>query len=350
MELLLIVVLFLIIILAFADVFIKKFDKQKALWIILFGLILIAGFRENTYDYESYVMIYNSTPSISECFLNDEWQTLLIMHQEIGYLFLSAVFKEFFDDSRALFIIMAAGTIIPCYYSFRRYSSFPIVTCLMYFSFYFVVKDLVQIRHGFAMSLFLYSVYYLHIGEKRKFFLCNLFASLFHSAVIPSLMLYPISKIKWNLNKIVAVLLICLIFINVNWVSNLIMFLFQNEIALKVVAYYESDFADPGGMAFWKYFISLTLFSIIGINMKNKYRYYNEIIGMLVLATFYVSIFHEFRILGERMVSSLGMALCLLFPELLNLKSNFYYKLIVLSIIFLISIRAFIDLLYMVGE
>lgn len=93
-------------------------------------------------------------------------------------------------------------------YSIWKMSSFPLVSLLIYYSHYFFLHEMTQIRIGVASGFFLISIYFLVKNNKYKSLICNLFAILFHYSAVVGLIIYFINYSKKNLNRYIIFFII----------------------------------------------------------------------------------------------------------------------------------------------
>lgn len=163
-------------VLSFASVFSANLSQRKDLvFFVFFVLFLLVGFRGNGYDYISYQNIYDGTVDGS---------------LESGYLLLNSLAPSY----RVLLIVVSFITLFFYWSVINRYSSFPFISILVLLSTLFFQSIMGQMRQGVAVSIILYSFFYL--DKKKVFCLLVIAASLFHlSAIIALSFLFIPQKI-----------------------------------------------------------------------------------------------------------------------------------------------------------
>src|ERR1035437_6597405 len=143
----------------FCFVNIKLKQKNIVFWLIVLLLIAIAGFSGNiSRDHESYISSYylviNGKLKISD----------------ISFKIISLLVDKLFHKPLFLFII--------------------------YFSFYFFLHELTQIRAGVASAFILMSIPYIYEKNPKKFFLYAGAAAVFHFSALVLLPFYFLKRDK----------------------------------------------------------------------------------------------------------------------------------------------------------
>lgn len=148
--------------------------------VILLGLM--AGLRgpDVSKDYEGYQYVFDTIYDMAG-------QTDVILPiLEPGFTAIVVVFRTLFENNYGLaimlfiaFISIGLKTI-----SFTRLSFNPYLVILFYYSHYFFLHEMTQIRIGFASAIFFVSVIYYLRGNKTVFIMLILTATFFHYSAI----------------------------------------------------------------------------------------------------------------------------------------------------------------------
>jgi hypothetical protein len=152
-------------------------------------LITIAGLRKVGLDVDS----VNYQNLIA---LNLDPDEFNLIDKEPGF-WLILLFSRllFVDQLQGLFVVFASLSVILKLICIKKYSSIPMLSVLLYISFFYVLHELTQIRTGIATAIFLFALYDLSSGERTKFFIKIFIASLFHySAIVAFLLPIIISR------------------------------------------------------------------------------------------------------------------------------------------------------------
>lgn len=179
------------------SLFSKKKNKTVIIFLI-FLLMLLSFFRFGIgTDYFNYGYLYyaNSDSLSYELFFNEYAQ------QEVGFRVIIALFHKFNLGYQLFLSIIAVVTLIYLYKYVSKYSVNPILSILIYFSFFFLTWGLSGIRQGIVLTL---GVYYMvnYLKDKKiwKFILIIGLLSLIHKSVIFLLIYIVVFKfLKLNL-------------------------------------------------------------------------------------------------------------------------------------------------------
>jgi hypothetical protein len=158
----------------------KKEQNKNILFIFsCLLLFLIAAFRGNIdKDYDGYVRVFNQ-PSL-----------LTYIRYEPTFLLITFLVKHIFNNVQFLFIIYALLGVSLNYYAIKKLSDFWLLSVLIYFSNFFILHEMTQIRAGVAAALILISIKPLFDRNLRDFLIITILASLFHYSAISALLLY----------------------------------------------------------------------------------------------------------------------------------------------------------------
>lgn len=159
-------------------------------------LVLFVGFRDVSVS-RDYLPYLNSFNYIEH---GNTGQGAILPLFEPGFVFIVKVCYYFFYDnaSLAIMLVFAALSVSIKLVAFRKLAFNPFLVLLLYYSHYFFVQEMTQIRNGLACSFFFISIYYYLKDQKIKAFIGILFAILFHNSAIFYLLLFFLRKDKLN--------------------------------------------------------------------------------------------------------------------------------------------------------
>lgn len=143
------------------------------------GLALFAAWLSSSHsrDSQQYIQYYDSIIAGDYVFVEPTFRWLA----NFSYSFLGGHF--------ALFFLYALISVSLKLYLIRRNSKFLFLSCVVYFSYFFLVQDSNQIRIGLASAFFLAS-FFFYIDRKYLFFLAaGVAASLAHYSCIVFLLI-----------------------------------------------------------------------------------------------------------------------------------------------------------------
>ena len=192
------------------------FFKREPSFIILIVigslLILTAGLRDgrSDRDYENYEMLYSN------------YQQISVLLVEPTFVLLSSIVKHFFENKIVfLFVLYAFLGVTVKFCAIKQLSQFCYLSILIYFSNYFLLHEMTQIRAGVAAGFLLFCIKPIY---DRNFFVFLFFLSLafcFHYSSIVFLPFYFLSSKKINPFFYLAILFItyALHFLNIHFTS-----------------------------------------------------------------------------------------------------------------------------------
>ena len=144
-------------------------EKRRYLAMLLLGflMILIAGLRPDDVDndYKNYVDMYYNSFEIDT---------------EPTFIFIASFVEFFINNVVGLFFIYAFISLVIHIVSIKKLTSLWFLSLLVYMSNYYLLHEMNQIRVGVSAGFFLLALYHLCNGERRKYLLIALFATLFH--------------------------------------------------------------------------------------------------------------------------------------------------------------------------
>lgn len=178
----------LIYVLFFVTALFALFPLQnKRVESVLFGIVgfvlfLTAGLRPSTSvpDYDVYEEMYVSV-------VNSGQVSFLV---EPSFSVISLFVDRVFGQPVFLFLIYAALGVWLKFSAIKTLSKLWFLSLVLYFSTFFLLQEMVQIRAGIATGLILLSIKPLYERKLRPFLLIMIFAVLFHYSAIAALPLW----------------------------------------------------------------------------------------------------------------------------------------------------------------
>ncbi|MBO0411988.1 EpsG family protein [Enterococcus hulanensis] len=179
--------------------------RRKQFFLIAIVLLaLVAGLRYKTgYDFASYEKIYDSVQSFSDVFNKN-------IPAESGYLFSNYIFKVLGLDFYTFILSVSFVIMFTLGYFLWKNTNYPTLVILYYYSRFFFLRDMAQMRSAFVSVLCLYSLKYFRKRDLKKVVLISLIGSLFHVVslfLIPAyLVLVIIDKVDFRKESILLLL------------------------------------------------------------------------------------------------------------------------------------------------
>ena len=199
------IIFIILILLSMINIYI---DKQKLIIMyILFSIFLIifTGFRDSLggSDYSVYKAYFDNIPSITSI---NSFEYFI--EYEIGYKYLNAMIKFFTDNSMWLFFVITIITLPVTLIFNYKYCKYPFFTLTFYLYKTFFYTNFIAMRQSIAIVIFYISIRYIIKGDLKKYSLCIIFASLFHSSSIVLILLYFVRNLKMEKINIIYILII----------------------------------------------------------------------------------------------------------------------------------------------
>jgi hypothetical protein len=181
----LIYIIYFIVLAVLATEFeLHPFKHWPALVFIIFCLALLAGLRGNyiSKDYDTYNYSFNAV----YIYLNQIKLGNIFTFFEPGYIVTVAAIRSFSDLNYGIYILLffAFASITLKIYSINKLSLNPFLAILFYFTHYFGLQEMTQIRIGFASALFFMGLIHFFRGNRAAFVLYIIIATTFHYSAI----------------------------------------------------------------------------------------------------------------------------------------------------------------------
>ncbi len=177
--------------------------KNHRIFFIFVAVVItgtFAAFRGLGVDNDS-IAYFEIFQTISKLNISElgEYSTNSII--EIGYVFINysmAAIGGNYLELQMLFAYATAGLLA---YIAYKYSSYPFISILIYFSLFFLYRDFTQIRFGLSCLLSLLAIICYINKNFFKAFLLYIFASSVHASSISILIFVPI----WHFRKEISI-------------------------------------------------------------------------------------------------------------------------------------------------
>ncbi len=173
----------------------KAFESKLFLVIVIFLLALLAGFRniDVDKDYFNYQLSFDLIYDIAN-------SPAFLTIYEPGFLATVLIIRHFFENNYGIVIMLCVGltSIILKVVSIKRFAINPYLVILFYFSHYFILQEMTEIRIGIASAIFLMSLVYYLKGNHIVFFALILLATSFHYSAIIFLLIFLFNTVDFN--------------------------------------------------------------------------------------------------------------------------------------------------------
>jgi len=159
-------------------------QKNTILWFLAFLLIIIAGFCGSiSKDHDSYINGYNLITSGK-------------LSNPLSLFIIAEVVNKIFHNSIFLFLLYAVLGVSLKILAIKRLSEFWFFSILIYFSYYFFLHELTQLKAGVAAAFILLSIPSIYEKKLKLFLIYAGSAIFFHISALVLLPLYYFKKDK----------------------------------------------------------------------------------------------------------------------------------------------------------
>lgn len=316
-------------------------NKYRFLYNIFFLLVFvllfsIAGFRPVGIDRDSGTYAV----AIQSFIITHNYDYIRI---EPSFYLIVNVSKFLFNDAvRGVFILYALLGVSLTLYAIKKNSSFPLLSLIVYFCFFFVLHEMTQIRAGVAAAIFLLAIPDIVNRNWKSYLIKTALATLFHYTAIIMLFIYLINsknnkQLFYLFLPLIGILLAITNF-GKYFLMSMISFLpefLSYKINLYLTMHEAGMYTEIN--VFNLYYSSLLIiyyFAIININkFKKEINVLQiKILGWMLFAFYF---FYFLPVFAFRISEFLGLVLIFILPDLISIVRE---KVFTSFIVFLYSI------------
>lgn len=293
----------------------EKRSKEILVFIAVGILFLTSAFKYETgIDWYVYQKMMQNTPTLNQMLSDSTAYPNVFKQLDPGYNFLVAIVKTLGGTIQTVFIIMALFTAIFLYKSLKAFAVYPLVSIVIYFGIVFFVMDMSGIRQALTLSLFFYSLKFVHSRRFLKYIITLLIAVLFHWSAVFLLPLYFIIHRHYSKRLLICFSLISMIifFTAAAWLDSIIISIvpiLDNKDMLDKVSVYTTTKTFAGGRiinndAIIK--ISATVLILLLLFWKRtffrkKYKYFDIFLNLYLIQFIIFFAFAQFTEVADRM-------------------------------------------------
>jgi hypothetical protein len=158
----------------------NKFKRLPMFVVVIIAMALLAGLRSENVsrDYHTYLYSFN----IAETYLNELKHGVLFTFFEPGYILVVVLLKKLSVLNYPVLILLffAFASLAMKGFAINRFSANPFLALLFYFSQYFMLLEMTQIRVAVSSAIFFVSLNFYFKKNFPAFLLLILLACSFH--------------------------------------------------------------------------------------------------------------------------------------------------------------------------
>lgn len=301
------------------------------LLISYFLLALFAGLRYNTGpDYMPYMQMFDDVSGFWNVL--EGTSNFADIPAEPGYLLFNSLIKSIFGDAAFLFLYMALFGLGFIFYSTYKYSPFAMISIFIYFTRFYYLRDMGQIRTAMASAIMLFSISAIAERQFWRFIGLLVLASSFHKAALIFLPIYFIGS--GQLKKkfyYYGIIISYIIAATVPFKELITVYFLGNENNVLVdyaLSVYGEDLGifNPVGLM---QALLLCLFVYFKEKLEKKIRTFNVVLNIYAISTYWLIIFSSLGIIAGRIGNMLATVEIILIPSLLLSTNSRLVKVII---------------------
>lgn len=323
----------------------KIFNSRKTILIFSILLILLSTFRPVDWgaDTSSYISMYNEI-------INGA-----IVDVELFFTLISLFVDKFFNNVVFVFFIFAFLSITVKCRAILSLSSYPIISWLIYFSCWFMLHDMYQIRVGASIAFFYLSILFIKQKKILSYSICCFIACSFHIQAIVMVPLFFLSSKKIRATSVIVYeffigVAYLVYFLKIDFFLGIVNIAESLPIPrVHQLSYYYSVATESnlnlGKINAFSPIVLVRLFMTIFLlnqyKILNKNKFYPILIRIMCIAFIFRMICYPIPVLGMRVYEYLSSIEIFLYPLFLTCikEKKIVYTLLILYCLFFLLLR-----------
>lgn len=304
--------------------FTKELKRYK-LWFVIVAaiyLILFAGLRTmgvGRDDQNYYDMFATQAPNLYDWIFGGFVYHFSDLAMEPGYVFVNAVIKTFTDNYIFLFLTAALISVGVTIYNYYRYSTYVLLSILLYFVHTYLYRDMNQVRASIAAAIGLFLIAQIHNRQHIKSYRTLIFAGLFHVASLSLVIPYLLSFFEITRKKIILLYAISLGLGIVGIGKILVKLLPDSGFLFVKIANYASDKSYGAALKLYdatniKNFLVLLIVLLFWKRLKVIVPYFETLVLFLVISAAWRIAFADLGIIAGRVATFFDIVEVIIIP------------------------------------
>jgi len=299
-------------------------------------LVFFVTFRFNVPDYDNYVDMFWDVMFSFNTSANSD------IHGEFGYLFFNAFIKVLGGNPIILFAVVGSLSILFTAIFYRKYTRYFLIALLVYFSHIFLLREMIQIRSGLAITITMFAIPYVEQRKLFRFLSVILIAASFHMICLLFIIvyfLYPVlQNSRYQIMVLVAGLVLGVTF-NLSVIEKILTMCNAPPIVIGYL--YDEQYNFSLGLLNPVLIKNLVVITVLISQRKffvQNITHFNVLLISYIIGTFWLSAFSSFAIFSARIATMFSNVEHVLIPSLLLLNK---YKLLIYVMIILYCVYSF---------
>ncbi|MDW8847216.1 EpsG family protein [Erwinia sp. MMLR14_017] len=261
---------------------------------------------------------------------------------EPSYYFFSLLSDFLTSGPILLFVLYAIIGLGFKFYTFRTYSIFPVISVLVYYSNYYFLHEMTQIRIGVSIAIAIIAINNWLNGNKKFFFILLFISCLFHYSALIFLIIPFMPKRRINAKEMAAYAFVILI----SYIMFILHFGFATAFSYIPIGYVQEKFAiysqkaEMGEVQAINVFSVMQLIKIINIILMYFFvakkhddsKFFNLMLRFYIFSTICWVVFFDIPVFAVRLSDLFGISEIFILPYLLYVSKNKYIGVFLLTL------------------
>jgi hypothetical protein len=277
-------------------------------------LILFAGLRSGMPDYESYVATFWEAQM-------GNWNASF----DFGYTLLNMITGKLFHTPIAIFLLMAFLSVTVTVKCYKEYTQYAAMAILFYFVHTYFLREMVQIRAGFACAMCLYNIRNIEQEKFKEFAFFQVVAMSMHLGSVMFLAVPFLKRINFSVSTWYWLLGVCFVIGTFAPLGDWVQRLSPNKYTFRALSYVGGQFDITLGVLRNLATLKQLAMCLIGLlfydTLKEKIRYFDVLFAAYLFATCWLMLWNDFAIIAARLATFCSVGEPVLFASLLHLVS-----------------------------
>jgi len=226
-------------------------------------------------------------------------------YKDKGFIFVSSAIKSFTTESRTYLLSISILTFALLLTDLKKYCIIPLIGLLVYFSRFYLTRDLMQIRASISIVVFLYSLRFIKDRQIWKYLITSAIAFTLHHAIIFAFPLYWLQYIKLSRFQIYLCIAASFVIaiISTTIIGDFVTSVSQSYEIGEAYTSSKSEYTEGHGLAnpiIYMQVAILVVFTFFESRLKNITDYYYILRSGYLLSTVILISLSSFLVLSAR--------------------------------------------------
>lgn len=262
---------------------------------------------------------------------------------EPSYYFFSLLSDFLTSGPSLLFILYAIMGVGFKFYTFRAYSIFPVISVLVYYSNYYFLHEMTQIRIGVSIAIAIIATHQWLNGNKKFFFILLFISCLFHYSALMFLIIPFMPKRGINAKEMAIYAFVIL----TSYMMFILHFGFATVFSYIPIGYVQEKFAIYNQKAEMGEVQAINVFSVMQLikvmiiilmyffvaTKNDASKFFNLMLRFYIFSTICWVAFFDIPVFAVRLSDLFGISEIFILPYLLYVSKKRYVGICLLTLV-----------------